>query len=331
MSPAIYGAPPVLAWIACDVLVADPRYQRSIEGKRSQASIARICENFCWALFGAATVAETPEGYRLIDGQHRVEAARRLGLAEVPCLLVQAGDLAAEARLFVDANRNRVALTPLAMQVALVEAGDPEALTIKACCDLAGVELLRYPVPVKNMKPGQTMAIGTIRQVLRWWGEAVVTDTLCLVKRHWPAPGEIRAERITAIAAVVKAAGAEAAARALERATARRLDKAADQAAEAGKPRHLLIREALERTLDGKRESRLPPEPANPPPVGKPPKAAPVKRPWPAATREAEEVAEAGPMLTAPVQRRCPCGTVFKTRNVHQHRCARCAGAGVVA
>lgn len=328
--PNSFGAPPRLAWIACDVLSADARYQRSIEGRRSQANIERICAGFNWALFGAATVAETGEGFHIIDGQHRVEAARRLGLAEVPCLLVQVDGPAAEARLFVDANRNRVALTPLAMQAALVEAGDDEAMEIKACCDLAGVALLRYPVHKSNMKPGQTMAVGTIRQVLRWWGSEVLTEALKLVALHWPAPGEIRAERIDAVAAVVKARGVEAAARALDACGARRCDKAADQAAEAGKPRHALIRETLLAALGTKPGTAAQPNPKKAPSAQ--PAAAPKRftglTPWPAETRAAEEVAETGPMLTAPVQRRCPCGTVFKTRNVHQHNCARCASTG---
>src|SRR3546814_7094126 len=100
-TPYAYGKRLELAWIAVEALAVDPSYQRSIEGKRSQATIKRMVAEFSWALFGAATVADTPDGYRVIDGQHRIEAARRLGIAEVPCLLVEADDPKAQALFFV--------------------------------------------------------------------------------------------------------------------------------------------------------------------------------------------------------------------------------------
>lgn len=247
-----YGTPPKLAWIEPARLSADPRYQRSIEGKRSQANIARIVEDFSWALFGAATVAETAaeEGepaLRIIDGQHRVEAARRLGISHVPCLLVEVATLAEAARIFVRANRDRVALTPLAIHAALVEAGDAEACSIKFCCDAAGVELLRYPVQVRSMKAGQTMAIGTIRQVRNWWGEAALTEALRLVLRFWPQPGEIRAERIRAVGMMVRGEGEAAAARALQACGAAVLERVAHRAPEEGMPRYQAIYKALYR------------------------------------------------------------------------------------
>ena len=85
------GPEPDLAWLPVARCRVDSAYQRSILSKNSQALIGRISTNFRWAAFQAVLATPDPkeEGWFLIlDGQHRVEAARRRGFPRVPAVVV---------------------------------------------------------------------------------------------------------------------------------------------------------------------------------------------------------------------------------------------------
>lgn len=197
------GPMPKMDWLPVDKLTADARFQRSIESRRSQSNIKNIVERFTWSLFQVATVANVDGTFSIIDGQHRVEAARQIGLETVPCIVIEVENVAEAARLFVDANRNRVTLTPQAIHKALVAAGDEQACAVDRAASAAGIEILPYPIQGVHMRPGQTLAVGTIRNLVREVGEATATEVLAIVSGCWSDPGGIRAERIKAVAFAV--------------------------------------------------------------------------------------------------------------------------------
>ncbi len=173
MNARTAGDRPELAWLRIDALQVDRRYQRDTGSKRSKKLIAQIAANFRWAMFGAVQVARSPGGkFAIIDGQHRVEAARRAGFEQVPCIVVQADSVNDQALAFLAANRDRVIVNPMALHHALVAAGDSSSGAVQAVADAAGVTLPPYPVPAAQMKPGQTVALGAIAAVLRDHGAA---------------------------------------------------------------------------------------------------------------------------------------------------------------
>lgn len=158
------GPQPELAWLPISGRSVDPSYQRTLESRASQKVIDRIAESFCWRFFGVVTAAEKTEtAWVLIDGQHRVEAARRIGIEVVPALIVPAPTRDEQAQVFLAVNRQRVAINHFAMHYASVAAGEQIAVDTQALADQAGIEIPRYPIPKASIKPGQTMALGTIK------------------------------------------------------------------------------------------------------------------------------------------------------------------------
>lgn len=208
------GPKPELLWLALDLLGFDERYQRSIERKASKALIAHIAANFTWARFGAVMVVRRQEGeggaaYRVLDGQHRVEGARRAGVTSVPCIVVPlTGGLREEALAFVGANTHRVTVGPLQIHRARLAAGDNGASLIARVCKAAGIVLLAYPKPANHLKPGETLALGTIARVIAEEGAARATEILRLVADVYAEePDRLNAPTIGAVAALLGKSG----------------------------------------------------------------------------------------------------------------------------
>jgi hypothetical protein len=181
-------------------LHVDRTYQRSLESRRSQAAIEHICENFRWSLFDACSVTKGLTGYLIIDGQHRVEAARRRKISEVPCLVKSMASVQEQARAFVTLNRDRVAVTGFAIYHALVAAGDAEANEMARVCAAANVEVARYPMPVHHMPPTHTLSVASIRTAIARNGASATTSALTILRLCFDEPGALRAHLITALA-----------------------------------------------------------------------------------------------------------------------------------
>jgi len=204
---AAIGPRPELAWVVLDLLDVDERYQRAISSERGQDVIERLARDFHWRRFQPPTLTPREGGrYAVLDGQHRVEAAKIVGLGEVPAYVVATDSLAEEADSFVAINGGRVQVNPFQMHHAKLVAGDPDALAIKAACDKAGVIVPRYPIPKTMMKPRVTMALTTIRDLLKSHGEVAAVAALETLADAFPARGgEIRALAIRALSILFKA------------------------------------------------------------------------------------------------------------------------------
>jgi len=198
-----FGPRPTYADLPVADLAVDSSYQRSIEARRNQAAIERICENFRWSLFGIVTVTKGLTGYLIIDGQHRTEAARRLKIASVPCLIVPPLSRKDQALAFVAANRDRVAVTAFAIHHALAAAGDVSACALQAMCEAADVEVPHYPIPANKSKPSQTLAIGALRTLMECCGKTRGAELLQAIRGAFHSDtGALRAPLISALAAI---------------------------------------------------------------------------------------------------------------------------------
>lgn len=199
------GPAPMLQWLAIADLVVDDRYQRPIYGAGT-GNVRKIAEDFRWSKFAPLIVAPVAGGkFAIIDGQHRATAAALHGVESVPAQVIIADDVE-QAAAFKAINGQVTRIHKLAVQHAALLAGDEQALAIKAACDAAGVTILRYPVAAPSMKPGETLALGTIAEALKAYGaETLVTALMCVTETTNNRPGVLAAQIIKALCAVLGA------------------------------------------------------------------------------------------------------------------------------
>lgn len=203
--PRSFGKPARLAWMAIADLVIDQDYQRDI-GATGRRNIVRIANAFDWARFSPVIVA--PAGanrFAIVDGQHRVTAAKLCGLAKVPCAIIDA-DRAAQAAAFAGINTAVTAMSPLQLHTARLAAGDAAAVKLVAVLAQAGVVICRYPVPAGSMKVGDTLAAAKLARFYERFGETTLVAALrCITRTRDGHPGLVRAQIVEAFCAVLEA------------------------------------------------------------------------------------------------------------------------------
>jgi hypothetical protein len=199
------GPAPTLRWIPVADLCIDPHYQGPITGLR-RGDVQRIAQAFSWSCFTPVVVAPFKEGkFTIIDGQRRTTAAALIGLPSVPCQIV-AADREQQALAFRTINRGVGSPSRMARHAAAVAASDAHAVGLADICIRAGVELLRYPVPLDRQAAGQTMAVGALAQCLRRYGEnTLITALQCVTQTTNNQPGVLSARMIKALCAVLNA------------------------------------------------------------------------------------------------------------------------------
>src|SRR5579859_4670450 len=122
-----------IALIGCD-----HRYQRPL----SEDKVKKIAHDYDMGIAGAFDVAQRPDGsYWVIDGQHRLEAARRKGESEVYCHVRQMADVALEAAFFYAKNSNVSSPKAIDKLRSSLMAGDPMALSLRALVEKCGFTL----------------------------------------------------------------------------------------------------------------------------------------------------------------------------------------------
>ena len=197
------GPRPTFAWLPVDSLVVDERYQRRITSDGTKA-INKIVREFSWSKFQPLTVTgPDPSGdYPVIDGQHRLEAARRHPLVtEVPCWIVEAARISDQAGTFVGVNRDRIRVTRINIFWAELAMGDPTALWLKGICDRSGIQIGR--VGTGRQPPLTTVALSTILK-LKPLGEDLIVRALSLLAKAQPeAENAFRSASIIALAKLI--------------------------------------------------------------------------------------------------------------------------------
>jgi hypothetical protein len=193
----------MLQWLKIADLVVDPAYQRPIIGK-GRRNVERIARSFSWSCFAPVVVSPVEGGkFAIIDGQHRTTAASLVGLASVPCQIVIATG-PEQAAAFKAINGVTTPISRMALHAAALIAGEPMALRVADVCARAEVELLRYPMPSENQRPGQTMAAGAIYSCIRRYGEdTVITALQCVTQTKNNLVGALTADVIKSLCAVL--------------------------------------------------------------------------------------------------------------------------------
>lgn len=196
------GTKPRVVWLDLALLTIDRTYQRDINQKGA-AHVSRILQAFNWNCYQPIVVSERDDGtYAVIDGQHRLEAAKRHPLIDsLPCYIIEAPDAAKQAAIFVAVNSRRIALNSLQQFHAAVAAGDAGALIADALCRDAGVKILKAP-PSYDIPPRSIIAPFTLLKMVRQVGRpAVATAIKMLAETH---PEKLNAFRSPTIAALCR-------------------------------------------------------------------------------------------------------------------------------
>lgn len=179
--PPVRGAPPSIEWVAVGDLMVDGDYQRSIESETSRRLIASIAAHWDWRLCMPLAVSKREDGRYVIDGQHRLEAARLRGdLLHLPCSIATYDGPADEAAMFVAANRARRAINRLDDFHAALVAGDEDALEINRVVQAAGLRVSRQ-TGSQAWLPGEVAFTSSIATVMGRHGEDLVLDALSAI------------------------------------------------------------------------------------------------------------------------------------------------------
>lgn len=197
------GDIPTFAWLPVDALVVDERYQRKITSDGIVA-INKIVREFAWSKFQPLTVTgpDASGDYPVIDGQHRLEAARRHPLVtEVPCWVVQAPRISDQATTFVGVNRDRIRVTRVNIFWAELAAGDQTALWIKSICDRAGIKVGRVGSGVQP--PLTTIALSTLVKLRALGDDLIVRALSALVQAQPEVDNAFRSATIIALTKLI--------------------------------------------------------------------------------------------------------------------------------
>lgn len=123
-----------LELVAIEDLKVDHRYQRELDQRR----VERMGTNWDPVKAGTVTVNRRPYGHLfVVDGQHRLAAARVAGLDALQCAIYEISPLE-EPRLFVELQKQRKNVLPFEQHRALLEYGDETASAVERAIRRAG-------------------------------------------------------------------------------------------------------------------------------------------------------------------------------------------------
>lgn len=182
--PAVRGTPPTIEWRSVDDLAVDSHYQRAAEA----AMVQKIAAAWDWRLCAPLTVSRRidPPGFFVIDGQHRLEAAKRRGdIPHLPCIISTFGSIAEEAGCFVAVNTSGRRVTPLDTFRAQLAAGDERAVEVSEIIHAAGLTIARHTNHTA-WKPGQIAAVSGVRGAVVNYGPTVTRQALDTIAHAWP-------------------------------------------------------------------------------------------------------------------------------------------------
>lgn len=133
---SVKDQPGELRMLHKDVLVVDVTYQRDVIAQK----VTAITGAWSYMACGALTVAERNGTFYVIDGGHRLAAAkRRSDITHLPCVVFQTAGVKEEARGFLDVNTGRKPVNAVVKHKALLAAGDETALFVQKLCERHGL------------------------------------------------------------------------------------------------------------------------------------------------------------------------------------------------
>lgn len=200
---------PELQWIAVETLSLDVSYQRESSERAGRTLVKRIAAAWSWAKCAPLIVAPaTADAYVVIDGGHRLAAAKLAEISELPCyVLADCADNVAQAEAFLALNRDRVGMTPLQLHIAALVAGDEQAAAIEATVSEGGARLCDRQYARAQQKPGELICVGAVRVALRECGREATTRAIrALTTAYANVGGELTANLVKGVSRLIAGA-----------------------------------------------------------------------------------------------------------------------------
>jgi hypothetical protein len=160
-------------------LEIDTKYQR-----RLGTFVNSIVDNFMPALVGTLIVNRRGRKMFVIDGQHRLEALRRLAIQDVPCVVFDGLSRAEEAQLFAKLQTERRRIRPSTRFEAEVVAKDPRALAIKRVLDRVGISI--SDVGGRLLAPHEVSAIVALERIYEAFDANRLEEVLTVCRLSFP-------------------------------------------------------------------------------------------------------------------------------------------------
>lgn len=131
------------------------RIHQSYQRDAILSKILEFSSEWSWVGAGVITVGYRDGTYWVIDGQHRVEAAkRRDDIRALPCIVFNTQDIKQEARAFLIKNGRRKPVTALGKYKAMIVSGDKTAGFVSGVFEEIGIKVKKTPT-----KPGEIKSI----------------------------------------------------------------------------------------------------------------------------------------------------------------------------
>jgi hypothetical protein len=161
--------------VEIDRLSIDKRYQRELNTR----FVEQIATRWDWRLCGVIHVNQRNGRMLVVDGQHRVEAAKIAGVAALPCLLMN--EVAnVEPRVFVELQQRRRSVRSSEWHTALLAAKDETALDVAAALGEAGCKISN------SASRTSTTAAKACYDIYARGGAQLLTDVFMVCRRSWP-------------------------------------------------------------------------------------------------------------------------------------------------
>jgi len=173
-----------------EIIIDD--YQRDLNSSRVQ----RIAENFDPNKVGVLVVSRRGKNsYAVIDGQHRLCAMRKLGIAETNCIVVDEMSYKQEADFFRKQTINTQPLGAYDLYRAGIASGDEHFLNIQAVLDKNG-----YKTGIKSDYQTIT-AVNALSRVVWIFGADALDMALQYITAAWRGdPTALRREMLAGMA-----------------------------------------------------------------------------------------------------------------------------------
>lgn len=165
------------ATIPVSEIKIDAGYQRRLREK-----VNRMVANWDYNLCDVVLVSYRNNKFYVIDGQHRVAAAKRVGAEFLPCQIVEGLSREEEATRFVALNSATSPLSQYDTWKANLLCGDPVDTEVKRICDKWGVAIFDS----RGSVPGKLGSLYDARKIVRRCGYGALDWILeTLHKAQW--------------------------------------------------------------------------------------------------------------------------------------------------
>ena len=144
--------------------------------------VKRYSKFFDWDIFGVPLVSLRNGEYWIVDGQHRVELLKLLGVEEVMCQIICGLTYEQEAEKFVKLNSERGGLTSNQKFHARVEGKDDTALVLVGILQKYG---FRYAKTAGLKKDNYISAIACVENIYKSRGGEHLGRVLSILRESW--------------------------------------------------------------------------------------------------------------------------------------------------